>query len=239
MPSDRFTGGMSPQPLPRRAFLGGAGVVLATALAGCTSDSLATFAASPATVPAATLDRTGYEERSVDERVVRQGFGGVDAVQVRSWVAQYERPLVPSVLDALPGTERAGDRPVAVFAVLSTPKVEVGGREFNPVAGFSASDVLELVQQTYGGLREVQREADRAVTVLGSATRVVEYRAAGGIEAGGTTTDLEGVTDLSLHVTDPVEHGSDFVVGLAAHPAIASIERATVDRLLQSITHEA
>jgi hypothetical protein len=230
--------GASPRPT-RRAFLGTSGLLLATGLAGCTGRSLASFAASPATVPAATLDRTGYEERSVDEEVIRQGFGGVEAVEVRNWVAQYERPLAPSVLDALPGTADAGDQRLAVFAVLSTPKVEVGGREFNPVAGFSANDVLDLVQSTYGGLREVERADDRAVTVLGTATRVVEYRAAGGLEAGGTSADVEGVTDLSVHVTDPVEHGEDFVVGLAAHPAIAAIERGTVDRLLESIAHEA
>lgn len=223
----------------RRTFLGGAGLLVATGLAGCTGGSLTTFAASPATVPAGTLDRTGYEERSVDEQVIRQGFGGVDAVRVENWVALYERPLAPSVLDELPGTEDAGDQRVAVFAVLATPKVEVGGQEFNPVAGFSASDVLDLVQRTYGGLREVQQVDERAVTVLGTATRVLEYRAAGGIEAGGASADVEGVTDLSVHVTDPVEHGTDFVVGLAVHPTLASIEKGTVDRMLRDIEHEA
>lgn len=230
---------MSRPSLSRRAFVAGTGLALTGALAGCSELSLASFAASPATVPDATLRRTGYEERSVDEQVIRQGFGGANRlVEVRNWVALYERPLAPSVLDTLPGTERASDQRVAVFAALSTPKVEVGGQEFNPVGNFSAGDVLDLVQNTYGGLREVEQVDDRAVTALGSATRVVEYRAAGGIEAGGTTTDLEGVTDLSVHVTDPVEHGSDFVVGLAVHPAIASVEQGTVDRLLQAIEHE-
>lgn len=230
---------MSRPSLSRRAFVAGTGLALTGALAGCSELSLASFAASPATVPDATLRRTGYKERSVDEQVIRQGFGGANRlVEVRNWVALYERPLAPSVLDTLPGTERASDQRVAVFAALSTPKVEVGGQEFNPVGNFSAGDVLDLVQNTYGGLREVEQVDDRAVTALGSATRVVEYRAAGGIEAGGTTTDLEGVTDLSVHVTDPVEHGSDFVVGLAVHPAIASVEQGTVDRLLQAIEHE-
>lgn len=230
---------MSRPSLSRRAFLAGTGLALTGALAGCSELSLASFAASPATVPDATLQRTGYEELSVDEQVIRQGFGGANRlVEVRNWVARYERPLAPGVLDALPGTERASDQRVAVFAALSTPKVEVGGQEFNPVGNFSAGDVLELVQSTYGGLREVEQVDDRAVTVLGSAARVVEYRAAGGIEAGGTTTDVEGVTDLSVHVTDPVEHGADFVVGLAVHPAIASVEQGTVDRLLQAIEHE-
>jgi len=244
--ADRFRVGMTrpssggPGPTAgRRAFLAGTGLVLASTLAGCTGGSLATFAASPATVPSATLGRTGYEERSVEESVIRQGFGGVDAVQVRNWVALYERPLAPSVLGELPGTERAEDQRVAVFTVLSTPKVEVGGQEFNPVAGFSAGDVLDLVQQTYGGLREVERVDERAVTVLDTATTVDEYRAAGRLEAGGASADVEGVTDLAVHVTDPVEHGTDFVVGLAVHPAIAAIEQGTVDRMLQAIEHEA
>lgn len=223
----------------RRGFLAGTGLVLAGALTGCSQLSLASFAASPATVPGATLQRTGYEERSVDEQVLRQGFGGANRlVEVRNWVARYERPLAPPVLDALSGTPDS-DQPVAVFAVLSTPRVEVGGQEFNPVGNFSAGDVLELVQNTYEGLRGVQQVDERAVTVLGTDTRAVEYRAAGGIEAGAVSADVQGVTDLTVHVTDPVEHGTDFVVGLAVHPAVASIEQETVDRLLQSIEHEA
>lgn len=51
--------------------------------------------------------------------------------------------------------------------------------------------------------------------------------------------DVEGVTDLSVHVTDPVEHGTDFVVGLAVPPAIASVERGTVDSLFGAIAHDA
>ena len=223
----------------RRSVLASAGLALAGGLAGCAQLSVASFVASPATVPEATLTRTGYEERGVDERVVRQGFGPAERlVEVVNWVALYERPLTPSVLDVLPGTADPGDQRVAVFAALSTPKVEVAGREFNPVAGFSANDVLDFVQNVYGGLREVERVGERAVTVLGSATRVAEYRAAGGLSGGGTSADVDGLTDLSLHVTGPVEHGEDFVVGLAAHPAVASIERGTVDTLLGAIAHE-
>jgi hypothetical protein len=47
------------------------------------------------------------------------------------------------------------------------------------------------------------------------------------------------VTDITIHVTDPIEHGSGFVVGLASHPSIARIERGTVDTLLQAVEYEA
>lgn len=56
---------------------------------------------------------------------------------------------------------------------------------------------------------------------------------------GEASVDVEGVTDLSVHVTDPVEHGTDFVVGLAVPPAIASVERGTVDSLFGAIAHDA
>jgi hypothetical protein len=126
----------------------------------------------------------------VDEQTLRQGFGAANRlVEMTNWVAQYERPLAPSNVDALPGTPE-GDQRVALFVVLSTPKVEVAGQQFNSVGGFSARDVFGQVQSVYGGLREAERVDERTLTVLRSATRVVGYRAAGDSARGGVLTDI-------------------------------------------------
>jgi hypothetical protein len=219
----------------RRTVLAGGALAFATGLAGCSGQPLASFSASPATVSPSTLQGTGYEETSVDERVVSQGFGPADqAVEVRNWLARYERPLAPTTVTDLVGTPSGGNQPVAVFIALSTPAVSVAGREFNPVAGLSANDIVERVQSAYSELREVERVGERTVAALDTTVTLVEYRA----ESSVRGIAVDGLTDVSVHVSDPVEHGSDFVVVVGAHPALLVEERGTVDQLLAGVQHD-
>jgi hypothetical protein len=230
----------------RRAVLLGAGLTLATGLAGCLDRPLASFSASPATVDGGALDRDGYEDVGVTEQVLTQGFGPARrAVEVRNWVARYVRPLDPSVLPDTGGTntDEASPGPLAPFAVLSTPRVELGGQSFNPVGGFSANDVATRVQGLYGELREFERVGERSVSALGRTVRVVEYRAAGDLEGLGfentsepASTAFEGI-DLSVHVSDPVAHEDDFVLAVAAGPRDAAVGAGAVDRLLGAVVH--
>jgi len=100
-------------------------------LAGCTALDVATgepaeFTAGTATVADAALDESGYELNEVTENTQTREFdvaGSTREVRVTSTIAEYDKAV-----------ELFGERyQAAVFAVLTTPRVEVLGQAFNPV----------------------------------------------------------------------------------------------------------
>lgn len=215
-------------PRRRRAVLAGTAAVGATVLAGClgvlTGDDAARFAADAATVPDSALDETGYGHRRTREETVTRTFeagGQSREAEVVNVLAEYERAVdVPAV-----GRFRA-----AVFTALSTPQVSVLGESFNPVGEMSTDELARMVQQRYDGLRDLRRESERRVTVLGDGTRATRY--------AGTARLLEGDVrfDVYLTVTEAVAAGEDFVLGVAAYPQVLDDSDA-VTTLLESLEH--
>ncbi|MFC7007662.1 DUF6517 family protein [Halalkalicoccus salilacus] len=127
------------------------------------------FVARPAPVAASVLDETGYDHyRTVEvEETHTVEAGGVsreiDVVNVRS---EYDRRVDLGSL----GKMRA-----AVFTTLSTPKIEVLGRTFNPVEGMDNQEVADELQSRYEEI-SIGTEIDRrALTVLGDSIDVSKF----------------------------------------------------------------
>ena len=214
----------------RRGALGLAGAVGLAGLAGCTALDVATggdpaeFAAGTATVADDTLAETGYELNDVSDRTLSREFevaGSTREVRVTNTVAEYDKAV-----------ELFGENyQAAVFAALATPQVEVLGEAFNPVEDLSPDERADLIADRYEGVSNLERGSQYATEVLGSDAEVVVYAADGEIEGTGVSVELE------FHVGDPVAAGSDFVVPLAAYPAVFG-DGENVRSMMNGIEHE-
>lgn len=199
--------------------------LLLVAGAGCSLLSgPVTFSASKATVPGETLDGTGYEEVRVQDQTVSRNFSVADQtkeVQVTNWIAQYERNV-----DVL----GLGEQRAAVFAAFATPKVEVLGKSFNPIADMSSEDILRRFQNQYSSVSVGQQVGTETVTALDQDVTVKKYEG---------TASLSGTeVDVYIHVTEVVPHGDDYLVSLAIYPQRLDGEAETVRTLVSGLEHE-
>jgi hypothetical protein len=196
------------------ATTAGCGFILGT-------DAL-TATASQATVPDAVQAETGYDRENVSEVTVEQTpsvAGQERTVRATNYVATYEKTVSVAGL---------AERRAAVFAALSTPAFEIADQTFNPVEDMTTRELLGQARSQYEGISVGDRVGSRNVTMLGETVRVDKYE--------GTATIAGTEVDVYLHVTTPVEDGSDFVVGFAIHPQRLE-ETDAVDRLLGSVEH--
>lgn len=216
-------------PVTRRRALAVGGTLGIAGLAGCTALEFVTggdpveFAAEAATVSDAALEETGYESQGVSDDVITrevEAAGQTREVEVTNRIAEYDR-----------GVDVLGERfRAAVFSVLSTPQVEVLERTFNPIAEMDTDDLVEMLQSRYEGMSGIERVSEYTTDVVGSETEVVEYEAESELADGGPTVDL------TLHVTEPIEVGGDFVVCLGGYPQVIS-DGDGVRRLLNGVEH--
>lgn len=217
-------------PLQRRTFLASCGVALSGTLAGCvgavTGDEPVEFAATEATVSTAALQDAGYEKRTIDDFVVAREVetaGITREVEVTNWRAEYERSLPLGPL---------GEPPAAVVVALSTPQVDVLGRSFNPVAEMSSDDLVEEVQGRYEAVQNAERVDTATLSILDADVAVTRY------EAEAKLLPLDATIDVYLHVSEPIDHGDDFVVCVGAYPQLIPGEGGTVNDLFRAVTHE-
>lgn len=214
----------------RRKLMAAVGAIGAASLSGCVVTEFLTgeqieFDAETAIVSEDALAATGYGEYRVRDAEVTRTFeaaGQSRDVVVTNRIAEYDR-----VIEVL-GVRLQG----ATFTVLSTPQVDLFGQTFNPVGEMDTDDLVMEAQARYESIESVERDSERSETVLGSDVTVVRYRA----EARPADADL--TIDTTLHVTEPIEAGSDFVVCLAAHPRVID-ETDSVNRLLRGVEHDA
>jgi hypothetical protein len=195
----------------RRRVLAVGGAVGITGLAGCTAldvltgDEPAEFTAGTATVSDAVLDENGYELNEIFTETVTQEFevaGSTQEVRVTNRVAEYDRAV-----------ELFGERyQAAVFAALATPRVEVLGQAFNPIADLNDEERAELILNRYDNVDNLDRGSEYTTSMLDTDVDVVVYTASAEISGAGLDVDIE------LHVGAPVEAGEDYVLPLAAYP---------------------
>ena len=214
----------------RRGFLAGVGsVVTAGLLAGCSSlDEALSFEAQPATVPPAVLEQTGYREDTVVPQTIQQSFnvaGISQTVVVTNWQAEYSKSV------SLPGIDLPGQQPLALFSLLATPRVDLLGRSFNPVGGWSAEEIATEIQAQYDGLEGLEPHGSSTIEILGQSTTVTMFKGDGRF---GLPIDIE----LTIHISEAVEAGDDFVIALCGYPAATDdIEETHVQTLLESVQH--
>ena len=211
----------------RRRFLAGAGAAVVAGLAGCSGRPTlegAAFAAAGATLPRDVQQETGYThhrtgETTASRRFERFGLGRT--VEVTSVVAEYDRAVELGLL---------GRRvQAAVFAVLTTPRVRILGREYNPVAEMTPTELAEAAQRRYADFDDVTPVERFEGTVGGRPAPVTRFDADAQLLAVG-----RGV-DVHLYVSGAVELGGEYVVTLAVHPQALGRRAATVKRLMAAV----
>jgi hypothetical protein len=214
--------------LDRRAFVASASALAGAALAGCSQlvgEEPLAFESTPARVSDAALAETGYEEADVTDIDLERTFnvGGEErTVTVTNWQAEYQRSLDIDV-------ELPGDLSGTVFTALTTPQIEILGREANPVADMSNEEILDRIQRQYDELERVEVDAEESETVLGETTTRTRFRADARVD--GTTIEAY------LHVSNPVESEGDFVASVGAHPRSIPDEESRIATLMQAIQH--
>jgi len=143
-------------------------------------------------------------------------------VRVTSTIAEYDKAV-----------ELFGERyQAAVFAVLTTPRVEVLGQAFNPVGELDDEERARLIVDRYESVSNLERSSSTrqisSVPTRGSwCTR----------PTGRSRAPARESVELEFHVAEAVEAGADYVVPLAAYPA-AFGDGENVRRMLNGIEHE-
>lgn len=184
-----------------------------------------TFESKPVSVSDSARSQAGYQEVRVEAQTHERTFsaaGQSRTVKVTNHLAEYSRSAQVPVL---------ADQEVARFTVLSTPKVTVLDRAFNPIAGKSNRQLAQRLQEKYETISDVQLVGNRTVTALGSGRSVSKFTA--------TATTVAGKeTDVVLHVAS-FPHGEDIIVAVAVYPKQLDGEQAKVDTLISGIQHGA
>ena len=224
--------------LTRREALGLSGVFLTAGTAGCLDrvpfigDDPIEFEASAATVPEDVQASTEFEETGIEEQVIERTFeagGQSQDVLVTNWHAEYEKTIDLDI-GGLPSEDNVQ---AAVFTAISTPKVEVLNRTFNPVEDMDAEELAEMVQDQYDGIDDLEHVGEDTVTILGQSTTVGEFEGEAELVELGTTVDL------TLHIAEAVESGDDLVVGIGGYPTeMQAQERDDVFTMMESIQHD-
>lgn len=203
-----------------------AGVLLAVLVvtSGCTgilSDPV-TVSASKATVGDAALEETGYEHNRTEQMKINrtvEAAGQSKNVEVTNWISEYHERI------GLLGVEKR----VAVFVLFASPKVEVLGKSFNPLAEYSNRQLAEQFTAQLQSVEDVRKVDSRNRSMLGTSTEVTKFES-----SVQTATGFE--FDAYLHVTK-VEHEGDFVVALAVYPKKLPGQEEKVGRLLEGLQH--
>lgn len=205
--------------MDRRVFLGAALALLVT-LSGCGAilGGDLSFSASQATVDDQALASAHYTEQDVHQQALNRTFtvaGQTRQVNLTNWMASYSRDT------------SGGGTPGSVV-VLSTPSVTIAGQSLNPLGQLSSADLIDRLLEQYGNVGDVQPAGSQQMTVLGKNATVSSFRA--------TITENGQQVPVLVHVTT-VQHGDDYVVALAIHPANATAKNAGVRTMFTGIQH--
>lgn len=222
------------QALTRRRVLAGVVVLLVLAvvvvllvppsLLTLAFSSSAEFGAQPATASEATLAERGYDSAESGERVVRENvsIAGLDrTIVTTNHLHRYERTL-----DVQNETVDG-----AVFALVSTPAIEVAGSSLNPLAGASHEQILDEfsdeLPEELGGLDDIERVNRREGVLRGKRTTISQFV---------TTVEEDEPLDVYLYVAR-IRSGSDVLIAVGGHPAAFTQERLSILELMATAEH--
>ena len=208
----------------RRAYLAGVGATATAGLAGCLdfiTGGPAEFEASPSQVPDGILSETNYELNGVSDQEIEREFEAGDqsrTVIVTNKIAEHRKSV------QLPGL---GGADAAIFTALTTPQVDILGKNFNPIKDMSARRIARMVQKQYDSVAAPSEESSGKVTINGEETTQTKFRADAQFEGNPV--------ELYLHISEAVELGSDFVVAVGGYPTTLPDEEQNVLTLMQSV----
>ncbi|WP_439026508.1 DUF6517 family protein [Haloarchaeobius sp. DT45] len=211
--------------LTRRTMLGSAGAGIA-ATAGCLGvlSGTSEFAAAKALVDEQVASGANYVQQESQEQTVEKTFsaaGQEKTVKVVNWVTQYYKTLdLPIVSD-----KKAG-----VFALISSPKVEVLGQSFNPLKDWGPRKLAQQLQSQYDGLSIGDAVDEFAVQMLGSAQTVTKFE--------GQATLSGNEVDVYILLSGAVGHEKDYVVPMGIYPQQID-EQENITELMRNVVHPA
>ncbi len=210
----------------RRRLLAGIGTAGLAGLSGCLGViGMANHESAPAGVEASARDDTGYEQTAVDEIGVEKevpGGGLTGTVSVTNHMTKHEKSVDMGPL---------GSRRGAVFNVLTTPKVKLLGKQFNPVEEMSTKELVDLVENNYNGIENISHVEDAEVTILEETTTRSQFTADAKFDGQSVTVDL--------HVTKAVEADDDLLVTIGVYPEqLRMQEKSNITSLAEAVTTE-
>lgn len=210
--------------MKRRTFVGGVAASSVIGVSGCLGGvaDAASFEAAVPSVVDSTLEETGYAVKSTEEIGVEREFevaGQSETVAVTNQLREYSKAIDFGVL---------GEQEMGVFGVFATPKVEVLGQTFNPIAEMSSKELINLIAENYDNMGDIEARSESTVTILGESTTDARYTSQATVE--------EQSVELVLHVTEAVERGNDLLVTIAGYPeAIKDQEQPNVVELMENV----
>lgn len=198
------------------------------ATSGClgfiTGEEALTFASGEATVSESAQQETGYQQTREKDLSVEKNFSGRQ-VKVKNHLVEYKRAVSLPTL---------GSKELARFTLLTTPKVKVAGRTFNPVKGLSNRELAKQLQQKYETVQNIESVNNRSESMLGDTVRVSKFSAEAEVKGGQTTVPVY------IHIAQ-TEAGSDFVIAFAVYPQKLDQqqprEQQNVNTLLAGVEH--
>lgn len=211
----------------RRTLLAGTAAAGIAGLSGCLGGALNTLTSlesTPASVDASALESTGYGLVGIEEIVTEEDVPlQSEPIVVTSHLTEYEKSI---------GLEGFSEQATALFSILSTPKIEIAGRTFNPVADMSSEELVELIADNYDEIDDLEQERDDSVTVLEQSVTKTQFVA---------EASLNGMPiDLNIHVSEAVDRGDDLLVIIGVYPQLLASEESPNIRLLtEEVTDEA
>lgn len=209
--------------MKRRAVLATAGSVATIALAGCLGVAgMDEHEASPAGVDQDVRADTGYEQVSVDELAVRRSVGLAgysEEVVVTNYLTEHEKSVSLGPI---------GEQRAAVFVVLTTPQISLAGRQMNPIDGYSAEELIDLIEDNYDDISNVRHDRDEPVTILGQETVRARFEA----DARFDGHDVP----VYVHVSESVQTASDHLITLGVYPQpVSGSEADNVVALMEGV----
>lgn len=212
--------------IPSRRAVAAVALALLLATSGCigfiTGDEALEFAAEPAAVESGAAQSAGYELNATRPLEINETFevaGEERRVVATNYLSDYRKRVSFGGL---------GEADVGAFTVISTPAVEIAGQELNPIDRYSNARLIELVQQRYSRLGNIERVGSQNITVQGTETTVTKF---------ATTATFQGQElDVYVHVTK-YRDGDDFILALALYPQRLPGEEENVLSMMRSIEH--
>lgn len=213
--------------MDRRRALAVLGTIGIGGVAGCLGEDGIQGVAKPAVIPDAAAhgyDEDGPEEIKFDETIE---VGGIEQdVNIRTYSAAY-----------------ASSDDESMLFLFSTPDISVAGFSVNPLARLSGADLIARVideglgaADTDGGIRDIESEDEREVTVLGDERAVQVFSAVFEAE-GAEQAGEDGEIPIKLYVLS-VTHQEDVILSVGFHPETVDASDNILS-LMEHIEHPA
>lgn len=209
--------------MKRRTLLGGVGAAGLAGLAGCLSlVDMDRHEATPVGVDADVRSETGYDGLTVDDVVVEEEVA-TETIVVQNFMVEHDKEIDMQPL----GSQRS-----ATFVVLTTPQVGVAGQNFNPVEDKSSEELVDLIDNNYDDIDNIEHDEDDEIEILGETTTRSRFTA-------DATFDGQDV-EVDLHVSEAVKADDDLLVTIGVYPRDArGQEESNVIELMEGVDTDA